>query len=442
MTRSAAASRCSRRVVAALALAPRAARQVRASRCSTTSASARWSRSGWCCSPASAAPPRSARRPSSASPPTRPPGSTTAHGAVAVARPAVRAGAHRRWRRWRSALLTLRLGGHFLPLSHHRLGPVDRAAVRQHRCPGPPHRDRRTSRRCAIGRWSLVDAARDVLPDLGARRRWPALFCHNVLQSRTGPRDPQPARRRDAAGQRRRRCVPRAPHAVRLAALLAGLAGWLYAHMNRFVSPSPFDVRASIEYLLMAVAGGLGHLAARWSARPLVLLLKNGLQDVLPLLTQRGGQLEAVAFAMLFIVLLHHARGGLMGFVRALDARPLRARRRTPRRDASVEPLAAPRAAGERHAVLLAVDRRGQALRRPGRRQRRQLRRARRRDRRPDRAQRRRQVDDVQPAHRHAADDRRPGRVPRPRHHRPVAASTSRGWAWRAPSSTSSCGRT
>ena len=46
-----------------------------------------------------------------------------------------------------------------------------------------------------------------------------------------------------------------------LAALLAGLAGWLYAHMNRFVSPSPFDVRASIEYLLMAVAGGLGHLA-------------------------------------------------------------------------------------------------------------------------------------------------------------------------------------
>ena len=48
-----------------------------------------------------------------------------------------------------------------------------------------------------------------------------------------------------------------------IAALLAGLAGWLYAHMNRFVSPSPFDVRASIEYLLMAVAGGLGQLRGR-----------------------------------------------------------------------------------------------------------------------------------------------------------------------------------
>ena len=31
-------------------------------------------------------------------------------------------------------MLTLRLGGHFLPLSHDRLGPVDRAAVRQRRC--------------------------------------------------------------------------------------------------------------------------------------------------------------------------------------------------------------------------------------------------------------------------------------------------------------------
>jgi branched-chain amino acid transport system permease protein len=47
-----------------------------------------------------------------------------------------------------------------------------------------------------------------------------------------------------------------------------------------------------------------------------VLLLKNVLQDTLPLLTQRAGQLQAVAFAVLFILLLQHARGGLMGFVR------------------------------------------------------------------------------------------------------------------------------
>ena len=82
-----------------------------------------------------------------------------------------------------------------------------------------------------------------------------------------------------------------------LAALLAGVAGWLYAHKNRYVSPTPFDVRASIEYLLMAVAGGLGHIAGALVGAALVLVGKNVLQDVLPHLSQRGAQLETVVFA-------------------------------------------------------------------------------------------------------------------------------------------------
>jgi branched-chain amino acid transport system permease protein len=43
--------------------------------------------------------------------------------------------------------------------------------------------------------------------------------------------------------------------------------------------------------------------------------MKNALQDVLPMFTQRGGELQAVGFAILFILLLHYARAGLMGFV-------------------------------------------------------------------------------------------------------------------------------
>jgi len=140
-----------------------------------------------------------------------------------------------------------------------------------------------------------------------------------------------------------------------LAAVLAGLAGWLYAHANRFVSPSPFDVRASIEYLLMAVAGGFAHLAGALVGAAVVLVMKNVVQDVLPLLTSRGGQFEAVVFALLFIVLLHRARGGLMGLV----TRWLQ-RRRPPR------PSAAPATIGgalprrppvPRGTVLLAVQR-------------------------------------------------------------------------------------
>ena len=85
-----------------------------------------------------------------------------------------------------------------------------------------------------------------------------------------------------------------------IAALFAGLAGWLYAHTNRFVSPSPFDVRASIDYLLMAVAGGLGHLSGALVGSALVLALRNSLQDVLPMFTQRGAQARRAGLCTAF----------------------------------------------------------------------------------------------------------------------------------------------
>jgi len=47
------------------------------------------------------------------------------------------------------------------------------------------------------------------------------------------------------------------------AALLSCLSGWLYAHLQRYVNPSPFSVNAGIEYLFMAVIGGTGGV---WGA--------------------------------------------------------------------------------------------------------------------------------------------------------------------------------
>src|SRR5690606_19726578 len=47
------------------------------------------------------------------------------------------------------------------------------------------------------------------------------------------------------------------------AALLASISGWLYAHMQRAVSPSPFGLNYGIEYLFMAVVGGA---ASVWGA--------------------------------------------------------------------------------------------------------------------------------------------------------------------------------
>ncbi|OUL98938.1 hypothetical protein A8M77_29120 [Variovorax sp. JS1663] len=211
-------------------------------------------------------------------------------------------------------LLTLRLGGHFLPLSTIAwglsiamlFGNVDALGRHTGLSNIPP---------LTIGGLSLADP-RAIFYLIWALVGLALLFSHNLLQSRPGR-----AIRSLRGGAILLASVGEDAYRVRLtlfvtAALFAGLAGWLYAHMNRFVSPSPFDVRASIEYLLMAVAGGLGNLAGALVGSALVLILKNGLQDVLPLLTQRAGQLEAVAFAVLFILLLHFARGGVMGFVR------------------------------------------------------------------------------------------------------------------------------
>jgi branched-chain amino acid transport system permease protein len=233
-------------------------------------------------------------------------------------------------------LLTLRLGGHFLPLSTIAwglsiallFGNMDSLGRHTGMSNIPP---------LHVGPWSLVDA-RSMYYLVWTVVGLACLFSYNVLQSRTGR-----AIRALRGGAILLGSVGADAFRVRLmlfvmAALLAGLAGWLYAHMNRFVSPSPFDVRASIEYLLMAVAGGLGYLSGALVGSALVLILKNGLQDLLPQLTQRGGQLEGVAFAILFIVLLHQARGGLMGFV----ARWTRGRFAPPPEaapDQSVEPL-------------------------------------------------------------------------------------------------------
>lgn len=100
-------------------------------------------------------------------------------------------------------------------------------------------------------------------------------------------------------------------------ALLAGLAGWLYAHNNRYVSPSPFDVHASINFLLMAVMGGLGQLPGAVIGAVLVILLKNYLQDIIPLFTDSGSaaQFEIVIFGLIFLFLLHYARSGFCGFI-------------------------------------------------------------------------------------------------------------------------------
>jgi len=95
------------------------------------------------------------------------------------------------------------------------------------------------------------------------------------------------------------------------AALLACLSGWLYAHMQRAVSPGPFGLNYSIEYLFMAVVGGAGSVWGAVAGSGLILLLKDQIQDVLPKLLDTTANYELIVFGVLMILVLQYAREGV-----------------------------------------------------------------------------------------------------------------------------------
>ena len=115
------------------------------------------------------------------------------------------------------------------------------------------------------------------------------------------------------------------------AALLAGLAGWLYAHLQRSVNPTPFGLNASIQYLLMAVVGGLGSIWGALLGAVVVTVVNDQLQNILPRLLGATGNYEVIVFGALLVVLLQRAPAGLwpllaraaMPRIRAVTAAPI-----------------------------------------------------------------------------------------------------------------------
>ena len=100
-----------------------------------------------------------------------------------------------------------------------------------------------------------------------------------------------------------------------IAAVLACLSGWLYAHLQRFVNPTPFGINQGIEYLFMAVIGGAASVWGAVLGATFVTLLKTWLQDLLPKIIGEAGQFEIIVFGILLVLILQYARDGLMPFL-------------------------------------------------------------------------------------------------------------------------------
>jgi ABC-type branched-subunit amino acid transport system ATPase component/ABC-type branched-subunit amino acid transport system permease subunit len=256
---------------------------------------------------------------------------------------------------------TLRLGGHFLPLStiawgiaiFFLFGNID--AIGRYSglsgipaiTIGPISLSGNVAMYCFI--WGLLGIV--------------MLVCRNLLDSRKGR-----AIRSLRGGIAMVESLSIDSFRMRLAVfvfagMLAGLSGWLYAHMQRYVNPAPFDIRPSIELLLMALVGGAGHIAGAVVGAAVITLLKNTLQDVLPLFTRYSAQLEVVVFGVLFVLILQKARAGIVPMINrylprprlALPAQvPPLARRARP--IASGQPVLTIRGATKRFGALAAVN--------------------------------------------------------------------------------------
>jgi branched-chain amino acid transport system permease protein len=257
--------------------------------------------------------------------------------------------------------LTLRLGGHFLALStvawglsiYFLFGTIDGLGQHNGIANVPP---------ISLGSVALV-ASWQIFYLIWAVVLGALLLSYNLLDSRAGR-----AMRALRGGNLLVESLGIDAFRTRLAtfviaALFAALSGWLYAHLSRFVSPAPFEVHVGIDYLMMAMVGGATELLGAVVGAALVTLSKNSIQDYLPLIAKgASGQLEIVAFSIIFIVFLQRARGGIVPAITRLlpslrvetprEAAPLSSRAKP----APGTPLLSVEAAERRFGGLVAVD--------------------------------------------------------------------------------------
>ncbi|ALG91379.1 MULTISPECIES: branched-chain amino acid ABC transporter ATP-binding protein/permease [Actibacterium] len=108
-----------------------------------------------------------------------------------------------------------------------------------------------------------------------------------------------------------------------LAGELACVGGWLFAHTQNFISPSSFDLTNGLNILLMSVLGGVGSVLGALVGAGAVMVGRNLIQDVLPMLALDAGSLEIVVFGAIFIVLVQYSPKGLSPLLsRWLPPRP------------------------------------------------------------------------------------------------------------------------
>jgi branched-chain amino acid transport system permease protein len=109
-----------------------------------------------------------------------------------------------------------------------------------------------------------------------------------------------------------------------IAALFASVSGWLFAHFQRTVNPSPFGLKMGIEYLFMTVLGGAGYVWGAISGAVMTKLLEDELQVLLPKLIGTSGSYEVIVFGIVLVLVLKYLPDGVWSLVGRFLPKPKR----------------------------------------------------------------------------------------------------------------------
>ncbi len=105
-----------------------------------------------------------------------------------------------------------------------------------------------------------------------------------------------------------------------LSAAYAALAGAVYAHYIRFISPSPFSLYAALFFLIMAVVGGLTNIWGGLAGAGAVTILDQVIRAQLPrILPGVGGEYQTAIYGILLVLIMIFFPAGLVRG--ALDVR-------------------------------------------------------------------------------------------------------------------------
>jgi branched-chain amino acid transport system permease protein len=218
--------------------------------------------------------------------------------------------------------ITLRMSGHYLPLAtiawglslYYLMGNMDALGKYDGILGIPP---------LMVGTWE-VSSGRSFFVLAWSLVLLGAFALLNLLDSRTG----RAIRAiRSSTQMAEAMGVDTFQHKVSIfviAALFASVSGWLFAHFQHSINPSPFGLKMGIEYLFMAVLGGIGFVWGAIGGAVVTKLLEDWLQVLLPKLIGTSGSYEVIVFGIVLVLVLKYLPDGMWSLVGRFLPKPAR----------------------------------------------------------------------------------------------------------------------